>query len=166
MAGFTSSYSSALASNSATFTRLGGSGSFYDEILQVNCTVTGSYTITSSSSMDTYGYLYADQIYSSSLSSNLLTSDDDSNGGSQFLMTYTLQAGRKYLVIFTTYNSMTTGSFSMSTFGPGTCSVNRVYVALVTVSPSTSYPYATWGWQFFCEYRPSAYFELRLFSRN
>jgi hypothetical protein len=88
--------------------------------------------------MDTYGYLYLPPINSSDLSSNRLTFDDDSGGNAQFRFTYTLQAGNTYIVIFTTYSSMVTGSFSL-----GVCCPSRVSLRQINLSPGISSTRAT-----------------------
>jgi hypothetical protein len=93
--------------------------------------------------IDTYGYLYLTTIDASDLSSNLLTFNDDNGGNLQFLFTYTLQAGTTYIVIFTTYSSMSTGPFSLGVYGPSRVSLRRINLSLGISSttartPSTS----------------------------
>ena len=120
MPSFTTNYSSALTSSSASFTRPGGSGSFFYESLEWNNAIGGFYNVTSSSSMSTYGYLYVYQFDSSNLNTNLIASD---GGTGQFLISFTLQAGVRYILIFTTYYSSIKGVFLVSVSGPSRTSV-------------------------------------------
>ena len=70
-------------------------------------TTSGSFTIQSIGSVDTYGTLY------SSTQSSLKTSDDDGDGRN-FKITYTMTAGTTYYVAVKFYNSSTTGTFKVS----------------------------------------------------
>ena len=70
-------------------------------------TMSGSFTIQSTGSGDTYGTLY-----SSTQSS--LTTNDDGGDGSNFKITYTMTAGTTYYVAVKFYNSSTTGTFKVS----------------------------------------------------
>ena len=70
-------------------------------------TTSGSFTIQSTGSGDTYGTLY-----SSTQSS--LTTNDDGGDGSNFKITYTMTAGTTYYVAVKFYNSSTTGTFKVS----------------------------------------------------
>ena len=70
-------------------------------------TMTGSFTIQSTGSGDTYGTLY-----SSTQSS--LTTNDDGGDGSNFKITYTMIAGTTYYVAVKFYKSFTTGTFKVS----------------------------------------------------
>ena len=70
-------------------------------------TTSGSFTIQSTGSGDTYGTLY-----SSTKSS--LTTNDDGGSGSNFKITYTMTAATTYYVAVKFYNSSTTGTFKVS----------------------------------------------------
>lgn len=70
-------------------------------------TTSGTYTIQSTGSSDTYGYLY-------SASQSELTSNDDGGNNRNFGITYNLTAGTTYYVVVKLYNSSNTGSFSVS----------------------------------------------------
>ncbi|CAF4036671.1 unnamed protein product [Adineta steineri] len=91
---------------------------FYQSI-QLNVSTTGSYTILSSSSINTYGYIYNSTFNSSSPTFNKIASDDDSGGSSQFMFNVTLQVMWKYILVVTTFSINVTGSFSLVTSGPG-----------------------------------------------
>ena len=70
-------------------------------------TTSGSFTIQSTGSGDTYGTLY-----SSTKSS--LTTNDDGGDGSNFKITYTMTAGTTYYIAVKLYGSSTTGTFKVS----------------------------------------------------
>ena len=70
-------------------------------------TTSGSFTIQSTGSSDTYGTLY------SSTQSSLTTNDDDGDGNN-FKITYTMTAGTTYYIAVKFYNSSTTGTFKVS----------------------------------------------------
>ena len=70
-------------------------------------TTSGSFTIQSIGSGDTYGTLY-----SSTKSS--LTTNDDGGSGSNFKITYTMTAGTTYYVAVKFFSSSTTGTFKVS----------------------------------------------------
>jgi len=127
MVGIASNYSSSLDMNSSTFTRNGGAGTFYFEAIHVTPKRTGNYTFRSYSTIDSYGYLYMNSFDPSNVTSNLLTyADDDENGTSdQFFISYTLQAGTTYILIFTTFDNGLTGPFSIVALGPAKVSFLR-----------------------------------------
>jgi hypothetical protein len=114
-----SNYSNALTSNSATFSRNGAAGSvYYYNAIEVSVRTTGTYTFKSSSSMDTYGYLYERNFYPSSPSTNLISSDDDGAGSGQFQLASSLQSNVKYILVFTTYGERIIGQFDIIASGP------------------------------------------------
>jgi hypothetical protein len=99
-------------------------GYFYYQAIQVTVAVGGSYTFTSNSLFDAYGYLYNgffDPLYPSQ---NLIASDDDSGGGNgQFQISRSLQSGRIYILVVTTYNTGITGSFTIRATGPASAAM-------------------------------------------
>ncbi|CAF3417508.1 unnamed protein product [Rotaria socialis] len=108
------SYSGALTLNSE---RNPNSGKYYKEISVIIYT-TGVYSFTSSSSMDTFGYLFTGIFYPSDPSLNLITSNDDYPGSDQFRLIAYLEAGVSYKLVVTTFPIDTTGPFSITTLGP------------------------------------------------
>jgi len=86
--------------------------------------------------MNTYGYFYHDSVNPSYPSQNLITSNDDDNGGRQFRISAALQYGRTYVLVVTTFSGTTKGSFSIRAFGPAV-------VGLTLITPSTSRPIRT-----------------------
>ena len=92
----------------------------YFEAIEIIASVHGNYTIETNSSMDTYGYLYItdfDTIYW--MNDLLLVDDDDAGVGYNFLLSFTLQAMIRYILVTTTFGPGITGSFVVLTTGPG-----------------------------------------------
>jgi hypothetical protein len=131
-------YSGILSSSSPTFTRPNSNtGYYYYQAIQVTVSTAGRYTFASTSSMDTYGCLYSDSFDPSSPSQNIITSDDDGDGGSQFRINVTLQSGRIYVLVVTTFGASTAGTFTITAVGSG--SANMIPVTLTTTKPTTSW---------------------------
>jgi hypothetical protein len=124
-----SNYSSALTSEDGSYGRPGGSSSgHYYEAIQIIADTTGTYIITSSSGIDTHGFLYNGTFSASNPSTNLILRDDDSGGNGQFKLTAVLQAGVPYTVVISTHSAGSTGIFSVIATGPGNVSLNRINV--------------------------------------
>jgi hypothetical protein len=68
--------------------------------------VPGTYTFYTSSSIDTYGYLY-------NLGQTELTHDDDSGGNLQFRIVYTVTSSGYYFLRVRAYSSSTTGPYTL-----------------------------------------------------
>ncbi|CAF4849618.1 unnamed protein product, partial [Rotaria sp. Silwood2] len=97
---------------------------------------TGNYTLRSNCVIDTYGYLYVNNFNPYDVSSNLVKCDDDAGGNFQFSMTYTLQAGTSYILVFTTYSSNVMTPFSINVVGPTSVSLRRMNI--ISTAPSTT----------------------------
>ena len=93
----------------------------------------GTYTLKSSSAIDTYGCLYQGSFDPSIPSRNLIACDDDGGGDRQFLITHSLLSGGPYVLVVTTYATNVTGSYSVIAGGPAS-------VYMVSITPSTYYP--------------------------
>ena len=116
-----SSYDGRLSSISSEFTRRGAiTGYYYYQALRVTISASGTYILTSVSSMDTYGYLYNGSVDLSDTSQNLITFDDDGGGGIQFRLSSYLSSGSSYVLIVTTHRERQTGHFSIRASGPAT----------------------------------------------
>ncbi|CAF2141159.1 unnamed protein product [Rotaria magnacalcarata] len=142
-----SNYSSALGMDSSMFTRNGRSGTFYFEAIEVTPKRTGNYTFKSYSAIDSYGYLYTKPFDPLSTTSNLLThADDDGYSASdQFSMSYPLEGGTSYILIFTTFDAGVTGPFSVAAVGPGRVSLVRNNIPAVTTTSTVSTTEAPYG---------------------
>jgi hypothetical protein len=122
-------YSSALSVVSQSYSRSDSAceaPNYYYEAIQVNAVEDGIYNLWSNSTMDTCGYLYNDTFNPFKPSTNLLVSDDDSNGGSQFKLTSCLRANTTYLLLVTTYYRNKVGPFSIFVSGPNNVNLNRI----------------------------------------
>ena len=123
-----SNYSNVLTSSSGTFSRDGGSGTmYYYHAIEVRVNTTGTYTFKSSSSFDTYGYLYQGNFYPSYPSYNIISRDDDTAGNSQFQLTASLRSDITYILVFTTYSERITTAFSIIASGPDDVIFNQIY---------------------------------------
>ena len=134
-----SPYSGLLSASSAIFSRPGDiSNYYYYQALRVEISITGRYSFTSVSSIDTYGYLYNALFDPSDSSQNFIASDDDNAGGFQFLLTEYLSSTSTYVLLVTTFSPRTTGSFSIRVSGPSSPN-------LTSFTPVTSRPITTRG---------------------
>jgi hypothetical protein len=68
--------------------------------------------------MDTYGYLYNNSFDPSRPSQNLIISNDDGGTNQQFQLHTTLQSQHTYILVVTTTNEDTRGSFQITAVGP------------------------------------------------
>jgi hypothetical protein len=105
--------------NSGTFARpYFNTANYYFHAIQTTIYTAGIYIFSSSSSIDTFGYLYESSFNPSYPSDNMITYDNDGAGDQQFQISRYLQSGRIYILVVTTYSSGTTGSFSIRATGP------------------------------------------------
>ncbi|CAF4113119.1 unnamed protein product, partial [Rotaria sp. Silwood2] len=146
--GIVTNYSSLLNTTSPTFTRNGTLGIFYFEAIKVIVNATGNYTVQSNCSIDSYGYLYLNNFNSTNVALNLVASNDDSGGNNQFLITYTLQAGTTYILIFTTYLPNVTTPFSIMARGPARLGLQYINMrngsgSITTVTSTSTTKYST-----------------------
>ena len=121
-----------MTSGSPVFTRPGGNGQYFYVAIRVNFTSSGNYIFRSSSNLDTYGCLYNKPFVPSTPTTNLVVSDDDSAGNSQFQFTVTAQSGTTAILVVTTYSTGTTGSITIRVNGP------RAMTFVVLPNPTTS----------------------------
>lgn len=117
-----SEYTSALTISSAVFINpksfWPAAGYFY-EAIELHVPTTGMYTISSSSSLDTQGFLYNHSYDLASPQQNLIAFNDDAGGTSnQFKLAVALQAMARYILLVTTYLECVTGSFTIIGLGP------------------------------------------------
>jgi hypothetical protein len=113
--------------NSASFARPSGTArNYYYQAIEATTYTAGTYSFSSSSSIDTYGYLYESSFDPSHPSYNLVASDDDGAGDRQFQISRYLQSGRKYILVVTTSSTGTIGSFSVRVIGPSSVSLVRI----------------------------------------
>jgi len=122
---FSSSYTSALISTSPIYRRPTGAteGYYYYQAIVVTVSGGGSYSFTSGSSLDTFGYFYSNSFDPYNPSVNLVTSDDNSGIETQFRMEAALLTGRTYILIVTTSQVSLTGLFRITARGPASISL-------------------------------------------
>ncbi len=101
---------------------------------------TGTYNFTSSSLFDSYGCLYDGSFNPLYPLHNLITTDDEGGGNMQFQIGRSLQSGRIYILVVTTYNTGITGSFTIRAGGPASVYMTSITPATPTTSitPTTS----------------------------
>ncbi|CAF5038213.1 unnamed protein product, partial [Rotaria magnacalcarata] len=111
----TSQYSSELTETSGQFCRDGDCSSlvYYYEAFNFNVSAAGSYTFISSSSMDTFGYLYKNSFYSYAPAKNVIAADNDSAGDAQFRLHTLLDTVTAYVLVVTTFKSNVNDSYSI-----------------------------------------------------
>ena len=135
----TTTYSSALTTISPTYQRVSGSGRYYYEAVLVTVPLNGNYTFISSTNQDMYGYFYNNNFDPNNTGSNLIASNDDGGGNLQFLLTVSLQVGRTYILVVTTYSPSVTTSFAIIASGPsGFINFNKTIVTTTTAKLTTT----------------------------
>ena len=119
-------YTSALASNSKMYSRTDCGESQYYEAIEVNVILSGLYSLSSDSIVNTYGYIYKEKFNPVNTSKNLLSQNDNSCNTDQFKLTLDLQVGTTYILVVTTYYANVTGTFSITVSGPSNVSFNLI----------------------------------------
>lgn len=134
-------YSGNLSMSSLTFIRPNANSSgYYYQTINVTVSVTGTYTFSSSSTIDIYGCLY-NSSFDPSYPDLWLAPDNDLGGDGQFLISYNLEHMRSYILLVTTFQPNVTGPYLIRTTGPA--QLNLSSVSGSTNSPSgTSSKYA------------------------
>ena len=99
---------------------------FFYEAIQVTVNITGRYSFSCNSRLDTYGYFYVNEFNPSRISVNQLDYNDDGGGNAQFQFTRLLQADERYVLVVTTFLPNVTGSFSLRINGPADASSRRI----------------------------------------
>jgi hypothetical protein len=99
---------------------------YYYEAIQVDVVESGCYNLTSNSTYDTYAYIYKGNFNPISLTSNLLSENDQSGYSNQFELIISLQVNTTYVLVVTTVDSRMTGIFSVIVTGPNNVSLNRI----------------------------------------
>ena len=128
-------YYGALNSSSYTFYRRNNWHIFFYEAIQITVNVTGMYSFSCNSIVDTHGYFYVNEFDPSNISANQLASDDDSGVNAQCRITRLLETNLTYVLVVTTFSPTVTGSFSIRVSGPADASLRRIN-NMPTVTPS------------------------------
>ena len=85
----------------------------------MNFTTTGMYTISSDSTINTFGCIYNNSFDILYPNSSLSEWNDDGGGNQQFKMMLNINATYNYILVVTTYGQIVVGSFSVTAHGPG-----------------------------------------------
>ncbi len=88
--------------------------------------ITGNYTLTSSSSIDIYSYIYQENIYPSYPSYNIVAQDDDTGTSGQFKLTAFLRSHRIYILLFTRFVQCVLELFSILASDPNDVIFNSI----------------------------------------
>lgn len=135
-----------LATTNPTFYRPNRTdGLYYYQAIRIDVYTSGTYSFISNSSIDTFGYLYAQSFNPSNPNANVIAFDDDSGGnGNQFRINKNLQYGITYILVVTTYATTTTDRVGVIASGPDSVILTlfRPDTIGTTISPisSTSFP--------------------------
>jgi hypothetical protein len=101
----------------------------YYEVIQVNVFVEDTYSFTSKSSFNTYGYIYKYSFDPANLKWNLIWKNDNGGRNEQFELIVSLRPDITYFLIVTTSsNVMSVGEFSIVASGPALVNFNRTVV--------------------------------------
>lgn len=98
------------------------------ETIQVYTNTSGNYTFTgtSGSNLQLYGYLYNGTFIPTNPQTNLITKSDNSSGTSfQFNLTSAIASFTEYILLVTSANQTSTGAFNITASGPGTILFTR-----------------------------------------
>ncbi|CAF0818601.1 unnamed protein product [Adineta steineri] len=133
-----SNYSSELTTNSQKYSRDGQKSNYYYQAIPMHVMVTGHYALSSSSNMDTFGYIYKDDFNSMNPFENLLSQDYRSCSYQDFKFITYLQTGTKYILVVTTSSPNITGKFSILTSGPNDIILNPYDISSTSTSTFTT----------------------------
>jgi hypothetical protein len=103
-----------------------GELSYYFEAIRMSVVTNGVYTLSSHSTIDTYGYIYQDSFNLFNLSENLLSNDDNSCNNNQFKLINQLQIHTTYVLVLTTYYTDEIGNFSIIVTGPNEVILSQI----------------------------------------
>ena len=120
-------YSSKLTPDNQYYSRTGcWTLEYYYEAIEINVSETGDYSISSSSTIDTYGYIYENNFDVFNLTKNLIAENDDNGCDGQFKLTKQLRVETRYILIAETYFPNRSRPFSVLVIGPKNVSFNRI----------------------------------------
>ncbi|CAF1409433.1 unnamed protein product [Adineta ricciae] len=133
-----SCYDDELTTDLVIYNRENIFGTYYYNAIQINVPISDNYVLTSSSVVDTYGYLYMNSFNPQDMSSNLLAKDDNNGGNKQFSISYKLYSSITYILITTTYISNVTGNFRIEVRGPAEVTFSALKQSSSTTRPTSS----------------------------
>lgn len=118
-------YSSELTENSSKYSQQSLDPNYYYEPIQIIVAEDGFYAFESNSTIDTYGSIYKNEFDALDPQNNQIEKDDNYGCDDQFKLVVYLEKQKKYILVVTTHDSNTTGSFSIITFGPNEVTFTR-----------------------------------------
>jgi hypothetical protein len=92
----------------------------------VNAVTTGVYSLSGTSTVGIYGYIYKDNFNPLNPFENLRSENGVSCGDRQFMLTTILETGTTYILVVTTFSPNATGNFSIFVSGPNNVSLNHI----------------------------------------
>jgi len=119
-------YSSALTTDSQIYSRTCRISNYYYETIQVNAASTGVYSLSGTSRVGIYGYIYKDNFNPLNPFENLCSENGVNCGDRQFMLTTILETGTTYILVVTTFSPNDTGNFSIFVSGPNNISLNHI----------------------------------------
>jgi hypothetical protein len=120
-------YPVALTTDSQTYSRFCNLENFYYETFEVKIPEIRSYTIKSSSNIDTYGYMYESKFNPLNPTENLIASDDNGGGsGGQFKFEIPLYVDTTYILVVTTSSPKQIGQITINLLGLNNVTVKRL----------------------------------------
>ena len=100
---------------------------YYHHVYSIVAPVTGYYSITSVSSIDTFGSLYYPTFNASAPLNDIKEYDNDGAGSGQFQIIMNMKANTQYLFVVTTYSRNITCSYTIVVSGLHRVNLNRIY---------------------------------------
>jgi hypothetical protein len=119
-------YKLALTTDSQMYSRFCNLENFYHETFEVKVPEIRSYTIRSSSNIDTYGSIYENKFNPLNPTENLLASDDNGGGfDHQFKIEIPLYVDTTYILVVTTFSPKHIGEIQINLLGLTNVTVKR-----------------------------------------
>ena len=97
----------------------GAAGTKFYEAITFVASATGTYTFNGVSPQDGYGVLYSGVFDPANPCVGFLIFNDDTNGGLDPRIIFNLVAGNTYTIIFTSFGTSVSGTYTWSITGPG-----------------------------------------------
>lgn len=85
-------------------------------------------TFASTDNMDAYGYIYQGNFYPSYPQYTIITEDDESGENNQFKMAAPLRSDITYILVVTTYEPDTIGSYGVTVAGPNSITITPILI--------------------------------------
>lgn len=119
-------YSSELTANSPIYSRTSCQSFNYYKVIELNVIETGLYTITTNSTVDTYGFIYENNFDVFNPWTNFISENDNSGCDYQFEITTHLQINTTYVLVVITHDENVKGTFSVLVTGPNNVSFSVI----------------------------------------